>query len=141
MRRRIQLRGIKTVRRGAKRYVYRRVNGLLIPLPDLPDDDPRFLAAYVAAGTAAPPARSRSTPGTIGALCTAYLRSGDFKVLATITQAVFRRVVDKIGEEHEPDMSGRRKGGVKGGKARADKLSPEERSEIARSAAKARWKD
>ena len=47
------------------------------------------------------------------------------------------------GEEpgHEPDTSGQRKGGLKGGKARADKLSPQERSEIAKKAAKARWSD
>lgn len=32
------------------------------------------------------------------------------------------------------------KGGLKGGKARAEKLSPERRSEIARKAAQARWK-
>jgi hypothetical protein len=32
-----------------------------------------------------------------------------------------------------------RRGGLKGGKARAGKLSPEQRSEIARKAAKARW--
>lgn len=32
-----------------------------------------------------------------------------------------------------------RRGGLKGGKARADKLSPEQRTEIARKAAKARW--
>jgi hypothetical protein len=33
-----------------------------------------------------------------------------------------------------------RLGGLKGGKARAEKLTPEQRSEIARKAAKARWK-
>lgn len=33
-----------------------------------------------------------------------------------------------------------RLGGLKGGKARANKLSPEKRSEIARMAASARWK-
>lgn len=33
-----------------------------------------------------------------------------------------------------------RKGGLKGGKARAESLSPEERSEIAKKAARARWK-
>jgi hypothetical protein len=33
-----------------------------------------------------------------------------------------------------------RKGGLKGGKARAIKLTPKQRSEIARVAAKARWK-
>ena len=32
-----------------------------------------------------------------------------------------------------------RLGGLKGGKARAEKLSPEKRREIARKAAKARW--
>lgn len=33
-----------------------------------------------------------------------------------------------------------RRGGLKGGKARAAKLTPEQRSEIARRAAAARWK-
>jgi hypothetical protein len=33
-----------------------------------------------------------------------------------------------------------RRGGLKGGKARAAKLSPEQRSEIARAAARARWR-
>jgi hypothetical protein len=33
-----------------------------------------------------------------------------------------------------------RLGGLKGGKARADKLSPEQRKEIAQKAAQARWK-
>lgn len=46
-------------------------------------------------------------------------------------------------EETEPEMSPKAKagqlGGLKGGKARADKLSPEERSEIARKAAQKRW--
>ena len=32
-----------------------------------------------------------------------------------------------------------RKGGLKGGKARADKMTPEERAESARKAAAARW--
>lgn len=33
-----------------------------------------------------------------------------------------------------------RRGGLKGGKARAEKMAPEERSESARRAAQARWK-
>jgi hypothetical protein len=33
-----------------------------------------------------------------------------------------------------------RRGGLKGGKARAEKLTPEQRSEIAKKAAAARWK-
>jgi hypothetical protein len=38
-----------------------------------------------------------------------------------------------------PAQSTGREGGLKGGKARAQKLSPEQRSEIARKAAQARW--
>jgi len=34
---------------------------------------------------------------------------------------------------------GKRRGGLKGGKARAEKLSPEKRKEIAQKAAKTRW--
>jgi hypothetical protein len=48
------------------------------------------------------------------------------------------------GEESEPEETGLTKrataGGRKGGPARADKLTPERRSEIARIAAEARWK-
>jgi hypothetical protein len=45
-------------------------------------------------------------------------------------------------ESEEPATStsvNGRSGGLKGGKARAQKLSPEQRSEIARKAAEARW--
>lgn len=38
-----------------------------------------------------------------------------------------------------PDHEAQRKGGLKGGKARADKLSPDERSAVAAKGAKARW--
>ena len=40
----------------------------------------------------------------------------------------------------EPVRLGQQKGGKRGGKARARKLTPEQRSEIARTAASARWK-
>ena len=39
-----------------------------------------------------------------------------------------------------PKAAAGRKGGIKGGKARAEKLTPEERAESARKAAAARWK-
>ncbi|MFZ2302404.1 MAG: histone H1 [Gallionella sp.] len=61
------------------------------------------------------------------------------------TQVAFRVVQIATGES-EPDkpLSGKKadssKGGKKGGKARAEKLTPEERSEIAKKAAEARWK-
>ena len=52
-------------------------------------------------------------------------------------------IVDMATEDeepvHEPDTSGQRKGGLKGGKARADKLSPEDKQKIAADAAAKRW--
>ncbi len=53
------------------------------------------------------------------------------------------------GEAEEPDpdegkdpaaVALGRKGGLKGGRARANKLTPEQRSEAARKAARARWR-
>ena len=42
--------------------------------------------------------------------------------------------------ESKKKPSPKRKGGVKGGKARAQHLTPEQREDIARLAARARWK-
>ena len=44
------------------------------------------------------------------------------------------------GEADEPPVSGRRAGGIKGAQARAARLSPDQRIEIAQTAANARWK-
>jgi hypothetical protein len=52
------------------------------------------------------------------------------------------RIVQHATEPQEPETPAHtngRNGGLKGGKARAEKLSPEQRSEIARKAAAARW--
>lgn len=56
-----------------------------------------------------------------------------------------KAIVDEATAERKPDtrdpaaVSLGRRGGLKGGKARAAKLSPEQRSEIAKKAAAARW--
>lgn len=60
------------------------------------------------------------------------------------TNQLAKMIVDlSTGEESESDMSPKaragRLGGLKGGKARADKLTPEERSAIAKKAAEKRW--
>lgn len=50
---------------------------------------------------------------------------------------------DRPQEDTEKDPAAvalGRKGGLKGGKARAEKMTAEERSEAARKAAKARWR-
>jgi hypothetical protein len=57
-----------------------------------------------------------------------------------------RRIVDDATSD-EPSDDGKdpaavalgRKGGLKGGKARAQSMTPERRSELARHAAQARW--
>lgn len=58
-------------------------------------------------------------------------------------------VTQATSDEPEPDpdegkdpaaVSLGRRGGLKGGKARAEKLSPEKRRAIARAAAQARWR-
>lgn len=41
--------------------------------------------------------------------------------------------------KRDPGTEANRKGGLKGGKARAKALSPEKRAEIAKKAAKTRW--
>ena len=42
-------------------------------------------------------------------------------------------------EDKKSNSPGRAKGGKAGGKARAEKLSPDERARIAKNAARARW--
>lgn len=41
--------------------------------------------------------------------------------------------------EYKPDTSGQRKGGLKGGRARAESLEPSTRSDVAKKAANRRW--
>ena len=64
-----------------------------------------------------------------------------------ISQPMSRIVQEATDSRSESESEGKdphavalgRKGGAKGGRARAKKLSPERRSEIARKAAQARW--
>ena len=55
---------------------------------------------------------------------------------------IAKRIVEQATSEPQKNPAAvelGRRGGLKGGKARAAKLSKEERSEIARKAARARW--
>jgi hypothetical protein len=47
---------------------------------------------------------------------------------------------EQIDEKKKAAQESGRRGGLKGGKARAGKLTPKQREEIARTAAQARWK-
>ena len=59
------------------------------------------------------------------------------------TQVAFAIVQEATGEAPSTKLTGKksdsRKGGLAGGKARAEKLTPKERSEIAKKAAESRW--
>lgn len=59
------------------------------------------------------------------------------------TQVAFAIVQEATGDAPSTKLTGKKadssKGGLRGGKARAEKLTPEERSEIAKKAATMRW--
>jgi hypothetical protein len=61
--------------------------------------------------------------------------------MADLNRIAHRLVKEGTEEREEPSraQANGRIGGLNGGKARAEKLSPEQRSEIARKAARARW--
>lgn len=61
-----------------------------------------------------------------------------------ITDIATGQTADPLVTEDGRDLAAvllGRRGGLKGGRARADKLAPERRQEIARAAALVRWKD
>jgi hypothetical protein len=62
-----------------------------------------------------------------------------FQVAVRVGQQATRTAPADELEALPPKAAAGRKGGLKGGKARAAKLTPEERSEAARKAARARW--
>ncbi|MGO4854897.1 site-specific integrase [Phaeovulum sp. W22_SRMD_FR3] len=105
MRRGIRLTGIKVItKKNGQRYIYRRVGTTLHRLPDLPENDPRFLAAYAAAGSAPAKPINREVAGSIAALCVAYLRSPEYARLAPSTRNVWRNTLDRIREQRGKGM-------------------------------------
>lgn len=69
-------------------------------------------------------------------------RSNPRKDFVQIAHAVFQQASGEAPAPEEPTKAQEtgRKGGLKGGVARKAALTPEQRSEIARLAAQARWK-
>ena len=60
--------------------------------------------------------------------------------LNRLAAAIVDEATDETPQEPEtPEARAGRAGGRKGGKARAEKMTPEQRSEAARRAARARW--
>lgn len=90
-----------TDRHGNERVYFQRGRGA--PKIRLPaKSDSKFLEAYAAAIQGAPARINRSIhiAGSFGALIEAYLSSPEFKALKSSTQAVRRRVLDKLKEKH-----------------------------------------
>lgn len=70
------------------------------PLPNgIPEDDPVFVAAWLAEEQKAPAKRSRAAPDTVAAGCEAYLASRSFLDLKPAYKANVRRHVEKIKEQ------------------------------------------
>lgn len=69
-------------------------------------------------------------------------RPTDINLLATqiVAEATGEAKPEEKSEKNPAAVALGRLGGLKGGRARKDKLSPERRKEIAEKAAKARWK-
>lgn len=63
------------------------------------------------------------------------------KATVDIIDAILDHWPESVPQEKDPERVARGKlGGAKGGKLRAQKLSPARRSEIAKAAAEARWR-
>ena len=93
---RMRLKGIKAVTKpDGRRYVYRRVGTKLVPLPDLPENDPAFLAAWAAAGTAPSPKPRKA--GTVEALGAVYMASAVWR------DTLARNTGDESRRHHQTD--------------------------------------
>lgn len=68
-------------------------------------------------------------------------RPTDINILASqiVAEATGEKKPEEKPEKNPAAVELGRLGGLKGGKARAEKLSPKKRQEIAKKAAKARW--
>lgn len=75
-------------------------------------------------------------PGRLG-----WRYDGAVTDLNKLAHRIVEEATDPDESSPTPAQTNGRNGGLKGGKARAAKLSPEKRSEIARKAARARWGD
>jgi len=95
----VTLTNLKQVTRRGKIYWYLQRKGHpLIRLPDLPHDDPAFLAAYAEAKKATPePAPAAA--GSFAALIRAALASDHYHRSRDATRAMFRRHCDALSRE------------------------------------------
>ncbi len=86
----VRLKDIKRKKAKGRVYLYRVVRGKFVRLPDLPENHPDFLSAYLEAGNIAP------VDNTLSSLAVAFLDSRDFQRRKSTTQKVWRRRIDQI---------------------------------------------
>lgn len=95
----VTLTNLKQVtRRGRTYWYFQRKGHPLIRLPDLPHDDPAFLAAYAEAKKATPEPEPAAA-GSFAALVRAALASDHYHQSKDATRAMFRRHCDPLLEE------------------------------------------
>lgn len=90
----IRLKGIKRKKVKGHVYVYRVVRGRYVRMPDLPENSPEFLRAYLEAESIVPQDKS------IASLIEVFLASASFKTRKQSTRAVWRRRLDFIREAY-----------------------------------------
>lgn len=89
---------VHRVQKGGKEHRYHRRTRK--PLPNgIPEDDPAFVAAWLAEEQKTPQKRSRAAPDTVAGGCEAYLASRSYSDLKPAYRSVIRRHVDKISEQ------------------------------------------
>lgn len=82
---------------GNRRWYLRAPGQKAIPMPNLPIDSPKFLAAYAAAmGGTKPSPVVQHAGGSLGHAIRSYLASDDFMMLAPSTRLDRRRILEKI---------------------------------------------
>lgn len=89
-----------TKKKTGKRYVYRRVNGGLVPLPLLPENSDEFLAAYAEAGLANPN-KTKARKDSLQELCVSYLRSSGYLRLAESSRRARRGIAMSISGKYD----------------------------------------
>lgn len=94
MARGVRLKGIKRKTVKGRVYTYRLVRGKHVPLPNLPENHPEFLQAYIDAETIVP------KDSTLAALIVQFIGSRDFKRRKDSTRAVWRRRLDAISANY-----------------------------------------
>ncbi len=98
----MKLKGLKRYQRRGKPYIYHRASGTPLPT-DVPEDHPKFLAAYLAAEDANTRAPKLATvvPNSVADICKRFMTSQKFKSLSDDYRDVLRRDMNNLCTEND----------------------------------------